>query len=137
MRQKLHITEINLAIEKQSVLDLKAKLQKAKDTARVAREAAEAAVKASYECGVQDTETRLVEEVAIVCRDYCTELWGVAMDQTGVPADSELRRAENIFFPEDIREILESVSPPEQLLTSQAPLLDAEVSKRAGVGKGA
>ena len=55
--QKLHITKINLATEKQSVLDLKAKLQKAKDTARVTREVAKAAVKASYECGVQDTET--------------------------------------------------------------------------------
>lgn len=57
IRQKLHITKINLATEKQSVLDLKAKLQKAKDIARVTREAAKAKVKASYECGVQDTET--------------------------------------------------------------------------------
>ena len=39
----------------------------------MAREAAEAAVKASYERGVQDMETRLVEEVVVVCRDYCTE----------------------------------------------------------------
>ena len=30
-RQKLHVTEINLAIEKQTVLDLKAALQKAKE----------------------------------------------------------------------------------------------------------
>ena len=57
IRQKLHITKINLATEKQSVLDLKAKLQKAKDIARVTREVAKATVKASYECGVQDTET--------------------------------------------------------------------------------
>jgi len=59
------------------------------------------------------------------------------MDRVGVPTDSELRRAENIFFLEDIREIPESVSPPEQLLTSQAPLPDAKVSKGARVGKGA
>ena len=39
----------------------------------MAREAAEATVKASYERGVQDMEVRLSEEVAIVCRDYCTE----------------------------------------------------------------
>ena len=52
MRQQLHITEINLAIEKQSVLDLKAELQKVKDVARVDREAVEAAVKASYKRGV-------------------------------------------------------------------------------------
>ena len=52
MQQQLHITKINLATEKQSVLDLKAELQKVKYTARVAREVAETAVKASYEHGV-------------------------------------------------------------------------------------
>ena len=57
------------------------------------------------------------------------------MDRAGVPADSKLRRAKNIFFPKDIREIPESDSPPEQLLTNQAPLLDVEVSKGAGVAK--
>ena len=99
-------------------MDLEAELQKAKDAARVAREAAEAAVKASYKRGVRDTETRLAVEVAVVCRDYCTESWGVAMDRARVPTDSELRRTENIFFLEDIREIPESDSPPEHLLTS-------------------
>ena len=39
------------------VLDLKAELQKSNDAAWVAREAAEATMKAFYECGVQDTET--------------------------------------------------------------------------------
>ena len=48
-------------------------LQKTKDAARVAKEATEAAVKASYEHGVLDMEARLSEEVAIVCKDYCTE----------------------------------------------------------------
>ena len=119
MRQKLHITKINLATEKQSVLDLKAELQKAKDAARVAREAAEAVVKASYERGVLDTEARLSKKVAIVCKDYCTESWGVAMDRAGVPADSELRKAENILFLEDIREILDAVPLSEQLPTTQ------------------
>ena len=69
----MHVTEINLATEKELVLDLKAQLQKAKEAAWVAREAAEAAVKASYEHGVLDTENRLTEEVAVVCRDYGTE----------------------------------------------------------------
>ena len=54
-------------------MDLKAELQKVKDATRVAREAAEAAVKASYKRGVQDMEARLLEEVAVVCRDYCIE----------------------------------------------------------------
>ena len=45
MRQKLHVTKINLATEKQVVLDLKAQLQQAKEAAQVAREAVEAMVK--------------------------------------------------------------------------------------------
>ena len=102
MRQKLHVTKINLATKKQAVLDLKVQLQQAKEAALVAREAIEAAVKASYEHGVLDIETRLTEEVAMVYRDYYTKSWGVAMDRVGVPVDFELRRAENIFFPEDI-----------------------------------
>ena len=73
MHQKLHITEINLATEKQTVLDLKMQLQQATDATQMAREAAEAAVKTSYEHGVCDTEARLTEEVAVVCRDYCSE----------------------------------------------------------------
>ena len=58
-----------------------------------------------------DTEAWLVEEVAIVCRDYCTESWGVAMDQAGVPANSELRRSKSILFPKDIREIPTELPP--------------------------
>ena len=54
------------------VSDLKAELSKAKEVARLAREATEAAMVASYECGVADTEARLTEEVATVCRDYIT-----------------------------------------------------------------
>ena len=57
---------------------------------------------ASYDRRVADTKTHLAEEVAIVCRDYVSESWGVAMDRAEVPADFELRRLENIFFPEDI-----------------------------------
>ena len=67
------MTEINLATEKQAILDLKAQLQQAKEAAQVAREAVEAMVKASYERGVLDMENRLTKEAAVVCRDYCTE----------------------------------------------------------------
>ena len=61
------------------------------------------------------------------------ESWGVAMDWAGVPADSELRRLENIFFPKDIRKTTNTVPPIEELLTTQAPLPDGEVSKGAGM----
>ena len=113
-------------------MDLKAELQKAKDVARVSREAAEAAMATFYERGVLDTEACLAEEVAAVCRDYCTKSWGVAMDQAGVLVDFELRRAESIFFPEDIREIPGTVPPSEQLPTTHAPHPEAEISKGLG-----
>ena len=131
----LYTIKLNLATEKQKVLDLKAELQKLKDAARVARETAKATVNTSYERGVVNTKTQLSEEVAVVCRDYNTESWGVAMDRAGVLVDSELRRAKNIFFPKDIREILDMVPPIEQLPTTKTPLADAEVSKGARVGK--
>ena len=73
MHQQLHLIEINLTTKKQMVSDLKAQLQQAKEAARLAREAAEATVAASYEHGVKDTEARLTEEVVVVCRDYVTE----------------------------------------------------------------
>ena len=101
----------------------------------MASEAAEAEKTTSYECGVIDTETRLAEEVAGVCRDYYAETWVEALNQARVPATSKLRSAKNIFFPEDIRENPAMLIPPEQLLTTQAPPLDAEVSKGAGKDK--
>ena len=106
LRLQLRQSEENLVTEKQAVSDLKAKLVKVKGEAHLAREAAEKAVATSYDRGVRDTEVRLAEEVAAVCREYITVSWGVALDRVAVPADSDLRKAENIFFPEDIREIL-------------------------------
>ena len=80
MRQQLHLSEINLATEKQMVSDLKVELKKIKEAARLAREAAKAAVAASYERGVADIKANLTEEVATVYRDYITISWGVALD---------------------------------------------------------
>ena len=94
--------EIELATQRQLVLDLKVELQKVKDATQVAREASEATEVASYKRGVQETKIRLAEEVARVCRDYCTEVWAKVLNWVGVPATSELRSVENIFFPEDI-----------------------------------
>ena len=117
--KKLYTTELELATQKQFVTDLKAEQKKAKDAAEravcVAKEATEVVEKTSYEHRVMDTEARLAEEVAIVCRDYCTESWGVAMDRAGVPADSKLRRSESIFFPGDIWEIPTELPPSSAL----------------------
>ena len=79
-----------------------------------------------------DTKNRLTEEIAVVCRDYCTESWGVAIDRARVPANSELKRIENIFFPKDIREILYS-NPPEKLISAQTIVPDPVIPE----GKGA
>ena len=121
-----------MATEKKTILNLKAELQKVKEAARVAREAVKAAVNVSYEPGVLDTETRLAEEVAIVCRNYITESWGVAIDRAEVSADFELKRVESIFFLVDILEILDMVPSTEQLLPTQTHLADAKVPKGAG-----
>ena len=52
-------------------------MKKAKDAAeevvRATKKATEAMERTSSKCGVMVTEARLAEEVAIVCRDYCTE----------------------------------------------------------------
>ena len=106
------------------VSDLKAEPVKTKEAARLAREAAEATMAASYECGVADTEARLTEKVATVCRDYITMSWGVALDRATVSADSNLRKIENIFFPKDIREIPGSV-PPEEPLFARVTTLNS------------
>ena len=100
----------------------------------MAREAAEKAVAASYDRGVHDTEVRLAEEVATVCREYITTSWGVALDRVAVPADSDLRKAENIFFPEDVREIPNEVASAEPLPTDSS-LPEAGGMEQAAQGK--
>ena len=57
------------------------------------------------------------------------------MDWVEVPADTKLRRVEDIFYPEDIRKTSSMIPPTEQPLISQAPLLDGEMSKRVGVNE--
>ena len=73
----MYVTETNLAIERQTVLDLKAALQKAEEEVRLAkeeaqlvREAAKAEKKASYQLGAEETKARLSEELPEVCRDH-------------------------------------------------------------------
>jgi len=123
-RKLLNTMELELATQKQLVMDLKAELQKVKDAAKeatqVAKEATEAAKRAFYEHKVEDTEKRLAEEVAGVCKDYYTETWIEVLNSAGVPADSELRKAESIFLPEHIREA------PMDLPSTALPLLPPE-----------
>ena len=94
-RQKLHVTEINLATEKQAILELKAELQKAK-------EAAEAEKRAAYQLGVEEMQVRLTEELSELCRDYCGITWDKVLNVADVPVDSAWRLLENIFYPPEI-----------------------------------
>ena len=95
-RKQLYTTQINLATEKAAVLDLKAELQKAQEALKVAMETIKAAEATNYEHGVVETETRLTMEVTVVCRDYCAETYYNAFDPVGVPANSDLRRADKV-----------------------------------------
>ena len=55
-------------------------------------------------------EQRLTEEVAEVCRDYCSVTWDAAFNSAGVPAESKLRKAKRVFYPEHIKEIPTNLS---------------------------
>ena len=70
------------------VLDLKATLQKAKEEAQLAREAAETEKRALYQLDVEEMQVRLTEELLEVCKDYCNVTWDRALSVVGVPADS-------------------------------------------------
>ena len=133
-RQKLFVTETNLATERQKMLDLKTALQKAEEKVRLAkeeaqlvREAAEAEKKASYQLGAEETEARLSKELPEVCRDYCSISWAHALDAAGVLADSALRLPEKVFFPPEIREIPDGAPEASEqalVIPDAIPLLD-------------
>ena len=63
------------------------------------KEAVEALKLESYELGVQETEVRLANELAEVCRDYCKEVWMEAFNLAGVPTDLEWRQVRSVYYP--------------------------------------
>lgn len=69
-------------------------------------EVVEATKQAFYKQGVAKTEIWLVEELAEVCKDYCKEIWGKALDLARVSASSEWRQPGKIYYHPDIHEIL-------------------------------
>ena len=130
----MYVTETSLATEKQTVLDLRAALQKAKEEIRRAKEeaqliweATEAEKKAAYQLGAQETEARPSEEILEVCRDYCSISWAHALTAAGIPADSALRLPEKVFYPQEIRENLvgaPAASEQGLAIPDAIPLLD-------------
>ena len=71
----------------------------------MAKEASRATEMVALKRGVLETETRLAKEVVGVCKEYCAEVQVESLNRVGVPTNSEMRRAENIYFPEDIQEV--------------------------------
>ena len=141
-RKLLFTTKLNLVTEKATVLSLKAELEKAKVEAQAVKDVAQAAETAAYEWGMLETEQRLAEEVAEVCRDYCTVTWNEALNSAGVPKISELRRAKRVYFPEPIKEIPTDPSSAalllpalEQVPSAQDFTVDVGTSTGAGMGK--
>ena len=110
-RKQLYTAQINLATEKAVVLDLKTELQKAHEALAMAKEAVKTA------------------EVTVVCRDYCAKMYNKALDRAGVPTNSDLRRTDKVYYPEDIRKdpialpppAALPIPPPKQPLTTQDP----------------
>ena len=126
-----------MATTKQQVLEFSADLKKAKAATWMAKEAAKASKQASYELGVQETEVRLVDELAEVCTDYYKEVWLKALNLAGVPIASEWREARNVYYPPDIRKVPTDLPPSpalaplsiKQPLTTEAFLPPPEVLK--------
>ena len=87
----------------QLVLDLKVELQKAKEAVQLAKEAVEAEKQAAYALGMKETQARLTEELADVCRDYCNVTWGEALNVVGVPADSAWGQPGSRYYPGYLR----------------------------------
>ena len=81
--------------------------EKSKEEAEKARVEAEQAMNVaeqkSYNLGVAETEETLRAEVPVVCRIYCAQTWDEALNRARVEASSELRKAENVFYPSAIR----------------------------------
>ena len=105
----------------------------------MAHEAAKAAEIAAYKRVVLETEARLTAKVTMVCRDYYTKTYNQALDWARVLTDSNLRRVDQVYYLEDIREDITALPPPaalplpppEQSLTTQEPSQGIEIPIRA------
>ena len=74
-----------------------------------------------------------------MCRDYCSVTWAATLNIAGVSVESELRKAEKVFYLEHIREI--PTDPSSTALPSpaleQVPIIqDLLVDVRTSVGVG-
>ena len=99
--------------------ELRKELRKAREAVQLVKEAAKAEKQVAYTLGVEETQARLIEEVSVVCREYCGISWGKALDAVGVPIGSDFKRPESIYYNPEIHELPgPNSSHPEQ--TTQA-----------------
>ena len=126
LRKQLHYTEINLATEKQLVMDLREELRKAREAVQLVKKAAEAEKQAAYTLRVEETQARLTKELSDVCKDYYSISWDKAFDATGVPVGSDLRWPESIYYNPEIRELPgpDSSHPKQATQVSAQPKAD-------------
>ena len=113
----LHKANAELKTAREQVAALKKHLketQKLREQAERSREEAEKekieaeqamneAEQKAYEISVAETEETLRVEVPMVCHIYYAQTWDEALNRAGVEASSELRRPENVVYPEAIR----------------------------------
>ena len=95
---KKHLEETQ-KLREQAVKSLE-EVEKAKTKAEQAMNEVE---QKGYEVGIAETKETLRAEVPMVCRIYCAQTWGEALNRAGVEASSKLRKPENVFYPEAIR----------------------------------
>ena len=82
-----------------------------------------------------ETKARLIAEVTVVYREYYAEMYNQALDQAGILLNSDLRRVDQVYYPEDLKENTTAhppltafpLPPLEQSLTTQEPSQDIEV----------
>ena len=82
-----------------------------------------------------ETEARLTAEVTAVCREYYAETYNQALDWAGIPVDSDLRKVDQVYYLEDLRETTIVPPPPtsiplpplRQSLTTQEPPQETKV----------
>ena len=74
---------------------------------------------------MEETQARLTEELAEVCKDYYDATWVEALNIVGVLADSKWRQLGKVYYHPEIREILVGLLSPSAITpkSSKQPLI--------------
>ena len=126
--EELKATREQVAVLKKHLEEtqkLREQAEKSREEAERAKAEAEQATNEAeqkgYEIGVAETKETLRAEVPMVCHIYCTQTWDKALNQAGVEALFELRKAENVFYPTAIRTLAPPSSQAEDIPSTTNP----------------